>query len=621
MTTRALATCIENLRCLLGNMQATKGDAAAPGVDGAQVRALYTGCLGLTGQLREHLAGTTDPRLALELATAAQQMAAEATRLALVAAERVNTTAANTLAQTELEALRREPADTTRAPERANGRPSYKNAAELLASWTRTPYAEANRRVLDAQDLVARRDLTGSPVPPRFTHLGRQFFNPAQDPQAVREISQKLARVEPADTTFDGIACTPTLHHADGRTLEEHAAQALDTEFTAAAAAKKVGTLISQAANDPQTATAASRRRGLYKLPVRNRYYREYLLRVSTLEGGLIDSLIAQANNPRTQAGKAARNNPDSASTVPHPGASATPQPAAQEAPDFLPEGAETARWDEDDFQPPEAAPAERALNALLDVLEYEPAGTPRGTTCPPDQDPLFDPDPETLPGDMQCIPGDWDDGENTEVPGPVNCPPRTGEYITELTARGDPTRLGNRKFRRSKRIRPLLVAHMYIENLQDIASAHAETQHGVDLPPAALRQLECQADLISAVFNADGALLDFGRRQRLVPDILQKAVLARDRGCIVPGCTASVEHLDFHHVIPFSQGGKTNPQNIVPACRTHHMELDLGLIEVIWRKGLPWVLLPPDRDPDQRLRRNHVPPGVPTSLPLHDTG
>lgn len=652
MSTHTLTRCIKDLGCLLEQVQSTLEDAARGGLTGTQVRSLFTQSAQLSTQLRDYLARSTDPRLALELASAAQAMAAEATRLRLVAAERLNATAANTLAQEELDALRQHPADTSRLAERAQGRPSYKNAAELLSSWTQTPYTEANRQILDAQDLVARRDMTGAAVPPRFAHLSERFFHPEQNPEAVRGISQKLARVEPADTTFDGMPSAPTLHHADGRTLEEHAAHCLDNEFTAAAAAKKVDTLISQAANDPQTATAASRRRGLYKLPTRNQYYREYLLRVSTLEGGLIDSLIAQANNPRTQAGKAARINPE----PPNPSSNGAGSSQAQELepwnnkpaphpdsfPDFLPPGAENSGWEDAQFQPTEANPAERALNALLDILEYEPvdepiAGNPvdADTYCtnpfPFDTSPTAEEDSapgEDEPGSLQDSYADADadagqaiNAPDEPTPRPVNCPSSTEQDIAELTARGDLRRMGNRKMRRSKRIRPLLVAHMYIENLQDIARSHVETQDGVNLPAAALRQLECQADLISAVFNADGALLDFGRRRRLVPDILQKAVLARDRRCIVPGCTSKVEHLEFHHVIPYSQGGPTDLNNIVPACRSHHIDLDLGLIEVIWRKGLPWVLLPPDRDPQQRLRRNYVPVGVPASFALQDTG
>ncbi|RBL99454.1 hypothetical protein C1H84_15895 [Glutamicibacter soli] len=58
----------------------------------------------------------------------------------------------------------------------------------------------------------------------------------------------------------------------------------------------------------------------------------------------------------------------------------------------------------------------------------------------------------------------------------------------------------------------------------------------------------------------------------------------------------------------------------IAPGCKNHHIEFDHEVIKIVWVKGLPWVLLPKDRDPAQRLRRNYSPPGVPTSIPLPDS-
>ncbi|MBP2400306.1 hypothetical protein [Glutamicibacter protophormiae] len=55
----------------------------------------------------------------------------------------------------------------------------------------------------------------------------------------------------------------------------------------------------------------------------------------------------------------------------------------------------------------------------------------------------------------------------------------------------------------------------------------------------------------------------------------------------------------------------------IAPGCKNHHIEFDHEMIKIVWVKGLPWVLLPKDRDPGQRFRRNYSPAGVPTSIPI----
>ena len=675
MNTTALAQGLTTLQHVLAQVRPAPGDAL-PELSGTAVRALGASLLDALAALRETLATTTDPRLALELAATAQQLGFEATRMDLVAAERATATAAHTLAQTELDALREHPADTTAAPVRATGRCCYRNPEELLASWTRTPYWHTHRLVLDSQDLVGRKDLTGARVPPRFEHLSALLFESGVDPSVVRQASRKLAKVEPEDRTFEGTPTAVTLKHADGRSVEEHAAVLLGQELIPFAAVKKIATLILEAINRSGPVPPAALRRGVFKLPIRSPHFREFLVRTSTAEGAWVDALIAAANKASTRAGQAARTNPDSANpnATPSPGpdsggpvagasffkdpaenpnqpsgqvpdrhtestgststetsgsanaadtsgapAEATGAGATGAGPDgeggwsiqdLLPEGSEQLCWDADELFIPEATPPERALNALLEILLDASGDDPPGPTGDGDagQGSLFDPDPENTGDDSTDIGGWPEDGDERSSGQPESSPQ------PEASASGSPPR-GKRK-----RLRPVVIAHLQLADLQHLASSTAQTAHGVDLPPAALRQLLCQADLIPAVFNSDGVLLDFGRTRRFVPEVLQRAVLARDRYCLVPGCTAAVEQLEFHHTDPFALGGETKLDKIAPGCKNHHIEFDHEVVKIVWVKGLPWVLLPKDRDPAQRLRRNYSPPGVPTSIPIPDT-
>ncbi|PQZ99372.1 hypothetical protein CQ017_06760 [Arthrobacter sp. MYb224] len=548
--------------------------AASPSLAGTDLRALFTGTTQLLSTLREHLAGTEDPRLALELASAGQALADEAARLRVAAADRIAATNAHTLHPDELDALRTTGADTTRDAQRCTGRPSFLDPAALLASWLHLPYTEAAALIQDASDLIGRRNPAGQSVPPRFTHLGALFTTPDPDrtpvlhPSLVQETSRKLAKREPKDLTFEGTGTEPTLRHTDGRAVEEHAADVLRGAQSVKEAEKHVTKLISSAATTPGTATKASVRRGLYALPVRNALSREFLLRVSTLEGEVLDSLIAQANNPRTRVGQAVRTNPgdpapshdeaeasgtidptssernstdedeDVAGAVDPsilepavPEATTEPNTASSGLPDFLPEGVgNEARWDPEETETIATVP-ERALNALLDIL-------------------------------------------------------------TTTTGGGS-------------RIRPEVIVHLKLENLQDLAAGDARTAHGVHLPPGELRRLLCQAEIIPAVFNSKSELLDYGRAQRIVPVKLKRAVLARDGGCIVPGCTEPPEKVEFHHIDPWWLGGETKLGNLGALCRGAHMDADAGRIQVVLVDGLPHVILPKHVDPEQQPRRN----------------
>jgi hypothetical protein len=57
------------------------------------------------------------------------------------------------------------------------------------------------------------------------------------------------------------------------------------------------------------------------------------------------------------------------------------------------------------------------------------------------------------------------------------------------------------------------------------------------------------------------------GRRTRAIAAGLRRALRARDRGCVFPGC-AQTRHLDAHHVHHWADGGPTALDNLAQLCR-----------------------------------------------------
>lgn len=91
-------------------------------------------------------------------------------------------------------------------------------------------------------------------------------------------------------------------------------------------------------------------------------------------------------------------------------------------------------------------------------------------------------------------------------------------------------------------------------------------------LPSAGeLRRLCCDAELIPVVLNASSAVLDVGRASRLVTPELRAALVARDGGCVFPGCDAPPARCEAHHVVPWQLGGPTALWNLVLECHSHH--------------------------------------------------
>jgi hypothetical protein len=78
----------------------------------------------------------------------------------------------------------------------------------------------------------------------------------------------------------------------------------------------------------------------------------------------------------------------------------------------------------------------------------------------------------------------------------------------------------------------------------------------GTALAAAATERLLCDASVVEVVEDSRGTVLDVGRRRRMIPTLLRRALPLRDRGCRFPGCTN--RRVDGHHVVPWARGGAT---------------------------------------------------------------
>jgi hypothetical protein len=78
-------------------------------------------------------------------------------------------------------------------------------------------------------------------------------------------------------------------------------------------------------------------------------------------------------------------------------------------------------------------------------------------------------------------------------------------------------------------------------------------------------------ADIIPAVLNASGAVLDLGRSRRIASHTQTLALIARDGGCSFPGCDRAAQWCERHHIKEWIDGGETNLDNLTLLCRYHH--------------------------------------------------
>jgi hypothetical protein len=91
-------------------------------------------------------------------------------------------------------------------------------------------------------------------------------------------------------------------------------------------------------------------------------------------------------------------------------------------------------------------------------------------------------------------------------------------------------------------------------------------------VPDTALR-LACDAALQVVEEDAVGNVLNIGRRSRIIPAGMSRALSIRDGGCQFPGC-CETRFVEGHHIKHWANGGDTKLDNLVTLCRYHHREL-----------------------------------------------
>ena len=93
-------------------------------------------------------------------------------------------------------------------------------------------------------------------------------------------------------------------------------------------------------------------------------------------------------------------------------------------------------------------------------------------------------------------------------------------------------------------------------------------TDTGTELTPSELRRIACDTTVIAAVMGTQSEVLDVGRASRTIPPAIRRALIARDGGCVWPGCGAAPIGCVGHHLIHWSDMGPTCLANLALLCR-----------------------------------------------------
>ncbi|MEV7799891.1 DUF222 domain-containing protein [Microbacterium foliorum] len=124
----------------------------------------------------------------------------------------------------------------------------------------------------------------------------------------------------------------------------------------------------------------------------------------------------------------------------------------------------------------------------------------------------------------------------------------------------------------------------------------------GAHVPVSVAAQIACSG-AIQRVLLDEGRIIGITTTDRIFTVHQRRAIIARDKECLIPGCHVPASWCEIHHVTEHAQGGPTHTDNGVPLCWWHHRSLGTSGWEIRMNDGLPQVRGPAWWDPDQRWR------------------
>ncbi len=131
------------------------------------------------------------------------------------------------------------------------------------------------------------------------------------------------------------------------------------------------------------------------------------------------------------------------------------------------------------------------------------------------------------------------------------------------------------------------------------------ETGDGHPVPPQTIERLACDALLQRVTLDERGVPINVGRKYRTATNAQWVALRATYATCAWPECERPLRWCQLHHIVEWRDGGRTDLDNLVPLCSTHHHRVHEGQWSIQLQSDRSLKL----RKPDRQLHQTVDPP------------
>jgi hypothetical protein len=165
----------------------------------------------------------------------------------------------------------------------------------------------------------------------------------------------------------------------------------------------------------------------------------------------------------------------------------------------------------------------------------------------------------------------------------------RSADALVELGRQGSGKRDGAGP-------RPQLIIRASLDTLAGTKGAPAgELEGGGTVPAETVQRYACDS-AISRITGQGELEQELNHASRTLPASTRRALEARDRHCVFPGCTRPLIWCDGHHIVWWTRGGPTALPNLALLCRSHHRMVHEEGWRLVRHKDGRFTSIPPPR-------------------------
>jgi hypothetical protein len=121
-----------------------------------------------------------------------------------------------------------------------------------------------------------------------------------------------------------------------------------------------------------------------------------------------------------------------------------------------------------------------------------------------------------------------------------------------------------------------------------------ADMEFSLPISARTVERLACDSSVTRILLSSESMVIDVGRAKRVISGPARKALNARDKHCVWPGCERPASWTQGHHLVHWLHGGGGDMPNMALLCYRHHWMVHEGNWQIVRGDDGGMLTIPP---------------------------